>query len=306
MNYQKNIKRTFIIGDEWIYYKFYCGPKTGDLVLTEIIKPVVEDLLSKNFIDKWFFIRYSDPDLHLRVRFHYTNPVNIFHIINSLKKRSKTFIDQNLIWKIQIDTYKREIERYGLDIIELSEELFYHESMLIVNMLSMIEGDDGEIIRWLFSLRSIDNLLDDFLYTEEEKIKLMEVLKTNFGLEFGMRKELKHQLDRKFRKERETINNIMEKRKDESREILQLIKLLDKKSENIKSIIKEILNLKNIDGLQGSLNDLMASYIHMLMNRLFKSKQRMHEMVIYDFLFRYYKSMRARKEKYKQRKTVLT
>ena len=43
---------------------------------------------------------------------------------------------------------------------------------------------------------------------------------------------------------------------------------------------------------------LMGSYIHMLINRLFKSKQRLHEMVIYDFLFRYYKSEIAKK-KYK-------
>lgn len=32
----------------------------------------------------------------------------------------------------------------------------------------------------------------------------------------------------------------------------------------------------------------------MLMNRLFRSKQRVHEMVVYDFLWRYYKSAFAK------------
>jgi len=40
----------------------------------------------------------------------------------------------------------------------------------------------------------------------------------------------------------------------------------------------------------------MASYSHMMVNRLFKSKQRLHEMVLYDFLHRYYKSEIARQK----------
>ena len=32
---------------------------------------------------------------------------------------------------------------------------------------------------------------------------------------------------------------------------------------------------------------LVASHIHMMVNRLFKSEQRLHELIIYDFLFRH-------------------
>jgi hypothetical protein len=42
------------------------------------------------------------------------------------------------------------------------------------------------------------------------------------------------------------------------------------------------------------LNDLITSYIHMMMNRSFRSRQRIHELVLYDFLYRYYKSVIAR------------
>ncbi|MFK7749084.1 MAG: lantibiotic dehydratase C-terminal domain-containing protein, partial [Kordia sp.] len=53
---------------------------------------------------------------------------------------------------------------------------------------------------------------------------------------------------------------------------------------------------KEDETLMMPINDLMGSYMHMLMNRLFKSKNRIHEMVCYDFLYRYYKSMIARKK----------
>ena len=40
----------------------------------------------------------------------------------------------------------------------------------------------------------------------------------------------------------------------------------------------------------------LPSYIHMTMNRLWADKNRMYELVIYDFLVRYYKSYIAREK----------
>lgn len=72
--------------------------------------------------------------------------------------------------------------------------------------------------------------------------------------------------------------------------------LLKAKSSKIVPIVKIISEREQENMLERPLIDLMGSYVHMLMNRLFKSKQRMHEMVIYDFLYRYYKSELAKKK----------
>lgn len=293
---QINVKRIFTLGDEWLYYKLYCGPKTADDILTQIIKPITEELYNRKIIDKWFFIRYADPKTHLRVRFHYNNPENIYQIINEFNIATKPFIENDLVWKIQTDTYQREIERYGLNTIQLSEEIFFWDSEMIVNVIDLLEGDEGEVIRWLFALRAIDQFLDDFLYNEQQKLNLLEGLKEGFGNEFGMNKALKIQLDSKFRNERQKINEIMNKENDSKSELKPLFELLSEKTQRIIPITKKILEINNENILHRSLDDLMGSYIHMLMNRLFKSKQRMHEMVIYDFLFRFYKSEMAKKK----------
>ena len=65
-------QRTFFIGSNWLYYKFYTGPKTADVVLTELVKPVGEKFIKQQKLDHWFFIRYADPQKHLRVRYHPT------------------------------------------------------------------------------------------------------------------------------------------------------------------------------------------------------------------------------------------
>jgi len=116
----KTIKRRFVLGSEWIYFKFYVGAKTADKILREAIKPFTEDLLNADIIDQWFFIRYSDPDVHLRVRLHFTKKNQVGKIIQTVFKHIEKFVDQELIWKVQTDTYQREIERYGIQTMELS------------------------------------------------------------------------------------------------------------------------------------------------------------------------------------------
>ena len=293
---QKEVQRTFIIGDPWLYFKFYTGPKTADVALTEMIKPVTEKLLSQKIIDLWFFIRYSDPKLHIRVRFHFNDPRFIANIVREINSYSKPFIKENLIWKVQTDTYQREIERYGSPTMELSEQLFFHDSNMIVQMLDLIEGDEGEQIRWMFSLRAIDGMLDDFKFNMTQKLDLVTVLRDGFGQEFGSNRNMRKQLEQKYRKNRPEINFILDHFNDQTSEIKPLLDLISQKSTAIQGITTDILALTQGEQSEKQLNDLMGSYLHMMVNRLFKTKQRLHEMVLYDFLCRYYKSEIAKKK----------
>ena len=286
-------QRNFSVGSEWLYYKLYTGHKTADLILTEIIKPMTEEFIGQEIIDKWFFIRYADPKHHLRVRFRSLDSQNIGRVITSLHEPLDHFMKQDLIWKIQLDTYQRELERYGQHTMELSESLFYHDSDAIVQFLDLIEGDEGEQLRWLYGLRSIDHLLESFEYTLDEKLVLMELLKTGFGREFGMSRPLKKQLDDKYRKERENIEGFMVFTKESEPDYEPILTILEKKKQLLKPLTQQILDLRKNDKLELELNNLMGSYIHMLMNRLFKSKNRLNEMVCYDFLYRYYRSRLA-------------
>lgn len=297
MDQYKEIQRNFILGDSWLYYKIYTGPKTSDVVLIDIIKRAVESLKSKKIVDKWFFIRYADPKHHLRVRFHYSNSNHLGEIINELCFYLKDFVDQDLIWKIQTDTYQREMERYGSKTIELSEELFFYDSKMIVEFIDLIEGEEGSELRWLFALRAIDSFLSCFHYEIEEKLLLFDMLKTGFGNEFGMSRLLKKQLDEKYRKERKKIEEFMTFKKNEKPDYDPILFLIGEKEKKVEKIAKKILNFNNEENLEMDLNDLMGSYVHMFMNRLFTSKNRLHEMVCYDFLYRYYKSTIARKKK---------
>ncbi len=288
-------QRSFIIGDKWLYYKIYTGNKTSDLILIEVIKPMIEKLLKKDIIKKWFFIRYSDPEHHLRIRFFYEGKDKIGEIINIFNKELNWFIENDLIWKVQIDTYQRELERYGVNSITYSEDYFFLDSTMIIELLNLIEGDEGEEIRWLFGLKAIDSLLNAFNYDDESKLNLLEKLKISFGNEFNMSRQLKKQLDIKFRKENNKIIDFLNPESQLKQLYSPLYEIIRKKELLTKEIAEKIFFLKRKNKLELEVDYLMSSYIHMLMNRLFKSNNRLHEMVIYDFLFRIYKSKCARK-----------
>lgn len=290
----KTIKRNFIVGGEWLYYKIYSGPKTADDILTKVIKPITELLLKEELIDKWFFIRYADPKNHIRLRLHVENPNYIGQILSEFHQSLEDFIYQDLVWRIQMDTYQREIERYGHNTMELSESVFFLDSFSIVEFLDMIEGDEGEKLRWLYGLRSIDNMLDCFNYNLEEKLSLLNWLKTVFGNEFGMRRSLKKQLDHKYRNERQSIEFFMDFKAEDKPDYFPILTNLSKKKESLRPVADGIIENLASNQPRLSLDNLMSSYIHMLMNRLFKSKNRLNEMVCYDFLYRYYKSLTAR------------
>ncbi len=291
------MKRNFITGDNWLYYKFYSGQKTSDLILKEIIKPVTTKLIDCGIISSWFYIRYADPKTHLRCRFFINNTDNISVVINEIFEACYPFVDAGQINRIQTDTYKRELERYGKNTIELSELIFWHDSEMIVDLLEIIDIHGDENVRWLFAMKAIDRMLNDFGFTLHDKFELLDYLAQIFGKEFNIDSSLIIQLSNKYRKEKRDIFEFMKMPENINHTCFPAIKLLNRKSENIKSTVNKILEIKSGGKLEMRFNDLIGSYIHMMMNRLFRSRQRLHEMVIYGFLYRFYRSELAR-EKY--------
>ena len=291
------MNRTFITGSEWLYYKIYTGPKTADLILTEVIKPVSEKLLENNIIDSWFFLRFADPKFHLRVRFHHPGIDRLQKTIRLIHDALMPYIETNLIWNVSNDTYNRELERYGYSLIEKAEKLFFYESVMIVGILAQIEGEDGETVRWLMGLRAIDDTLGMFGYDDAEKLSFVEKQRDTYGSEFGMNRELKLQLSNKYRAHKLEIEKVLNPALTGHGEMESLFGLLDKRNRFALPIAKELLKLEQEGLLEVPKHQLLNSYLHMMVNRLFKSKQRLHELVLYDYLCQYYNSQAARKRK---------
>ena len=271
--------RKFLPGSEWIYFKIYTGVKTSDILLLEVLKPLIEEFKSKKLIQKWFFIRYNDPKPHLRIRFNITIPNNYYILLHEISSRFEEYLNSGEISNVIIDTYKRELERYGENTIEYAEELFFRSSELILNFL---EYDDEEKI--MVALLFFDCILSELGLSSEEKINWIKNYDNAFKSEFNADKNLNNQLKKKY-------NNLLPKYFEliKSNDFKDIRNLITNNISDIHIVIEKILELEKKECLNVGMKDFFQSIFHMHINRLFVSDQRLFEMIIYDYLLKFYK-----------------
>ncbi|WP_375605511.1 lantibiotic dehydratase [Flavobacterium davisii] len=284
-----DVKESFSIGDDWLYYKFYCGERAGEEVLTRIINPLVGELYHKNLITKWFFIRYNDTlGHHIRFRILLNNLNNFTDCIQLVKKYTTEFEKSKVIWKVQTDSYLRELQRYGHYAIEATESLFHYDSFCTLQFTAMIEGDSGEKVRWLFAMLSIDHLMNDFNISLEDCVKLFNAAKTSFGKEFNRSGKLNKDINTLFADNELEIERFLDKNNIE--EMYEpLLQILAVRSQNNIPVIEVLQKFDAQNKLPRPLHEVLLSYVHMICNRIFLSQHRRHEMVVYDFMYKYYK-----------------
>lgn len=272
------VQREFPLGSEWLYYKLYCGQKVANRVLLAVVQPLAEELLAQGLIDNWFFIRYADPDNHLRLRLHLPNPACLGTVVQRVAAQLQPHSTSGEIWKVQTDTYRRELERYGAPAIGLAEQLFGYQSTAYLSWLATEPPADDD---WLFGLVAMAELLHAFDYTGPQKIALLAGLRESFGREFGLDKKLKLQLDAKYRLARPAMQ--------------QALRLVESQPPPapLQAIASQVLGLAAEGQLGVSADHLLGAYLHMLLNRIIPAEARLHELVLYDFLGRYYQSQHA-------------
>lgn len=270
------------MGSEWLYYKLYTGAKSADIILSEKLAPVIAELEANDTIEEWFFIRYNDPDNHLRIRFKCDTPEKTGLVISVLYPILEELLENDVVWKVQTDTYNRELERYGEATMLESETMFCADSRMILDYISLKSYFEHEETQLHFSFLAIDQFLTAFELDSAAKLQLMDGLQQAFKNEFGADKNLRKQFDKHYRSLQHDIELFLSGKAKNDFEAIYL--LIEEKQEKIVALAASIKQKLSID-----LFDFLASHIHMMVNRQYTSKQRYYECLIYDHLHRFYK-----------------
>ncbi|MDN5478597.1 MAG: thiopeptide-type bacteriocin biosynthesis protein, partial [Chryseobacterium sp.] len=201
------IKRSFFLGDDWLYYKLFLGEFNSDLVLTDFILPFVKKHLTDS-ISQFFYIRYSEGGYHLRLRFLVEDKSKLGDLIIAFHQLILPMVQRKVIYKVQTDTYEREMERYYESCIPFAENIFSQDSIMVLNYLHLFyEQNLNEDERWLFAIHSIDALLSNFGFNLDNKLHLSTILNDSFSKEFQINKYMSKELDLKYRASKDRINN---------------------------------------------------------------------------------------------------
>lgn len=292
------VRRSFAPGSEWLYVKLYTGTSTADGLLRDVVAPAVREVMGEAQADHWFFIRYGDPGWHLRLRLHGDPGALVTRVFPRLQEGIAPLLEDGRLWRVQLDTYEREVERYGgPEGIALAERLFHVDSEAVLAILDLLEGDEGADFRWRIALRGIDMLLHDLGLEGDAKQKVLSGMRESFTAEFGGGKGLRVQLDQRLREERRNLFPLLDPAGDRESELAPALEILHRRSERWAPVIAELKRLEAAGRLTQTIAEMAPSYVHMFVNRMIRAAARAHELVLYDFLYQLLEQRAARARK---------
>ncbi|WP_181163791.1 lantibiotic dehydratase [Pontibacter mangrovi] len=270
-------------GEGWLYVKLYCHPSAANALLAQTLQPWLTRLEQEGQLTQWFFVRYRDPDYHLRLRLCLPTESGAGHLLECVSERLAGAVRRGTIRDWQVAVYERELERYHPALIEAVEEVFCASSALLAAFLRhspCTEEDEGYYAPGFSGLDAIGSA---FGLDVAGKEALVGELYASFYREFGGTKRLEVQLAQKFRE----FSRLFAVGTTAG----QPDKLRRRFEEALAQVAQRAAFLSPAREKQ-----LIADLMHMHLNRLFTDRPREQELVLYYCLWKHYRAVRARQK----------
>jgi lantibiotic biosynthesis protein len=284
-----DVTRVFPPGSSWLYAKWYGGQTDLDRVLSEAVTAIVANV--SPVINRWHFIRYSEPSWHLRLRFNAPPDVLWSDVWRAVTDAGTAAFASGRIYKIEMDTYERECERYGGEHgISLSEDVFWRDSVAALESVSLMRSSEetaGQ--RWQVCMIGWDRFLDDLGLDLERKGALLALCHDNLRDRFRASKAHQLFLDRKYRALRPTVDRLLSGDETRGRVPQEMARIFAKRSHDLASTFAELKRVSDV-----SCENLALSFLHMHANRVLISSHNLQELAISGLLARAYRSQLAR------------
>jgi thiopeptide-type bacteriocin biosynthesis protein len=270
------------IGSEWIYIKLYCHEDRSDYLLHKYIYPALKRLGRLNNNLKWFYVRYYDPEHHIRLRIKTSE----WHIFESFKKALTVPINDGFISALNTELYKKELIRYSERLMPYVEQFFCADSALTLHFINKQFTNQTQLKTTDFALLTTIAIIKFFKNDEISSVDFCNVVFNGLLTEYSNPKQIKIDLDQKFRLMKGEIETLFT--------TSQLMKHLH--ADKLFKTFNDQLDILKKKAEPANVDSLLSDLVHMHLNRIFNSEQRSQEMVVYFLLYKYQKSVYARKK----------
>ncbi|NII85758.1 MULTISPECIES: lantibiotic dehydratase [unclassified Pedobacter] len=261
---ETGVTRSFLPGKEWLYFEIYCHQQRSDQILTEVIAPFLTTHTDQ--VKTWFFIRYNENGNHIRFRIQLNNPRDGQLLISELMNELELFLNSGLVSDVQIKTYKRELERYGSNLIEDVEQHFATDSEFV---LSLLETQTDDFNKYKLCSLLVSKIIGSGVIDKLAVNKIVRLMSDNFNEEHRLDPADFKQLNIHYQEFRKTEWATLTVEQEQGFSLFSA------------SFIKILKQCAPENALK-----LLTDLIHMHVNRLFNKDQRTNEMVMYYFLLK--------------------
>lgn len=99
-----------------------------------------------------FFIRYADPEPHIRLRIK-GNLSDKQHLLKHFEYMRKAWAKDNITAHVVEDQYEPELVRYGQTLIRHAEALFDIDSRAFLQLLQRLPAP-SDVLRWIYAVHT--------------------------------------------------------------------------------------------------------------------------------------------------------
>ena len=157
---KENTRRSWPPGSEWLYAKLYHLPTYEEDLIAQAFRDFAAEVGEAGLAEDWFFLRYSDPDPHLRIRFRGDADTVTTELAPRLLRWGSKLVADGYCRRLCLDTYEPEVERYGGPAaLAEAERLFTADSKATVDLLHLERSGVLKVERNLLVASTVDDLL---------------------------------------------------------------------------------------------------------------------------------------------------
>ncbi|HEU4965408.1 MAG TPA: lantibiotic dehydratase [Bacilli bacterium] len=167
--------RLKIPGSEWLYAKLYGVMGREEELIGWHLESFCRAMEEEGLAEASFFIRYNDPEEHVRVRFYGEPNTLVSQLLPRLSAWMRERQAEGVVTRLTVDTYDREIERYGgPPLIAPAERLFAADSRVVGTWLGLNRASQLPVSLKTCAVLSVVDLIEQFAATREEQLALLE------------------------------------------------------------------------------------------------------------------------------------
>lgn len=250
-------------GFNWWNLSLYSQKNTQNELIVKVYQ-LSKSMKEAGTIDKWFFIRYSDPNAHIRVRFQTTDSYNCKDFFQQLMTEIQNLIDDGVLITYSLCPYERDLERYGgPQIYEDAENVFCLNSNIVASFF-LLPTEANELKTILLGIYVISDIMSAFgLTLKQQEVVLNSIVHPKEHRDF-------------YRKNRSRYIECIEAADLRLTENLFTTPLSTVLREHFETVCKYVVKIELLDSqmqLCNSKQDIIYSLIHMFCNRLFQDSR---------------------------------
>ncbi|MGO9708675.1 MAG: lantibiotic dehydratase [Polyangiaceae bacterium] len=283
------VPRILLPGSEWLSTRIHLAATTFDELLADLVGPLVKLARESRAIDGWFFVPIASDEPHLRLRLHGAAGALHAGVLPELQEAVAKCVGDGRVARFEIDTYQREIERYGgPEGIALAERQFTIDSDAALELLRASASAGEAHGRYRLVLLAHDAFLDDLGFDLETKLTVARRFRDGYRREMSVTTEQERQIGQRFRDERTSLESILAR--EPTSPLAFASRILERRSTALTTWAREVREAEARGGLDVPIHTIAPSWLHMSAGRLVPAMLRQQELVVFEMLVRLYEA----------------